>query len=107
LDASNYWYLQADRANNLLELHEYNATVDTVRANTAVTINDSTDYSLRAIAYGQNIEGYLDEGNQISYGSAALNETKTEHGIRAENTAGQFDDFVIYARDGYGALNGF
>lgn len=97
-DTSNYWYLQADRVNNQLELHEYNATVDTVRANVAVTINDSTDYDLRAIAYGQTINGYINAGSRISYGSAVLNETETVHGIRAENTAGQFDDFAIFPR---------
>lgn len=97
-DTSNYWYLQADRANNQLELHEYNATIDTVRANAAVTINNSTDYDLRAIAYGQTIDGFIDAANKISYGSAALNETATIHGIRAENTVGQFDNFVIFPR---------
>lgn len=98
LDTSNYWYLQADRANNQLELHEYNATVDTIRANAAVTINNSTDYNLRAITYGQTIDGFIDAANKISYGSAALNETETVHGIRAENTAGRFDNFVVFPR---------
>lgn len=94
----DYWYLQADRANNQLELHEYNATVDTVRASAAVTFNDSTDYDLRALADAQTIDGFADAGNKISYASAALNESVTVHGIRAENTAGQFVNFAIYPR---------
>lgn len=98
LDTSNYWYLQADRANNQIELHEYNATVDTVRASAAIAINDSTDYDLRAIADAQTINGFLNTGGKISYALAALNETATVHGIRAENTAGRFDNFTIYSR---------
>lgn len=97
-DANNYWYLQADRVANQLELHEYNATVDTVRANAAVVINDNTDYAARAIMYGQTIDGFLDGGNKITYALAALNETSIIHGIRAENTAGEFDNFVAYPR---------
>jgi len=105
-DTSNYWYLQADRANNQLELHEVNATVDTVRANTAVTINDSTDYTLRAICDGTTIDGFINGGNKISYASASLNSTATIHGLYSDNTACQFDDFTVFARDsGYSALD--
>lgn len=97
-DANNYWYLQADRANNQLELHEVDAGSDDIRANAGVTINNSTDYTLRAIANGTTIDGYIDNANKISYGSASSNQTETEHGIRAENTAGQFDNFQIFPR---------
>jgi hypothetical protein len=80
-----------------LELHELNGG-DTVRANAAVTFNNSTDYDLRAIAYAQSIDGFADGGNKISYASAALNENVTVHGIRAENTAGQFDNWACFPR---------
>jgi hypothetical protein len=93
----DYWYLQADRANNQLELHELNGG-DTVRANAAVAIANSTDYDIRAIAYSQTVDGFLDGANKISYGSAALNENVTVHGIRAENTAGQFDNWACFPR---------
>jgi len=107
-DTSNYWFLQADRANNQFELHEYNATVDTVRANAAVVFNDSTDYALRAICNGQTIDGWANSLNKISYGSAALNETETEHGLYADHTECEFDDFLVFARDiGYSRLNKF
>ena len=107
-DTSNYWYLQADRANNQLELHEVNATVDNVRANIAVTINDSTDYVLTAICYGTTITGYLDSSNYITYASASLNETATEHGLYSDNTACEFDNFLIFPRDiGYSSLDKF
>lgn len=106
-DTNNYWFLQADRANNQLELHEY-ASGDTVRANAAVTFNDSTDYDLRAICDGQKIDGFADGANKISYASAALNETKTEHGLYADHTECEFDDFLVFARDsGYSTLNKF
>lgn len=107
-DTSNYWFLQADRANNQFELHEYNATVDTVRANAAVVINDSTDYDLRAICDGQTIDGFLDGANKITYGTAALNETATIHGLYSDNTACQYDGFLIFARDvGYTQLDDY
>ena len=111
-DTNNYWYLQADRANNQLELHEVNAGVDNVRANRAVTINDSTDYVLRARCYGQTIDGYVDGENKIRYESASLNETKTEHGLYSDNTACEFDDFLVFpytegAGGGYSTLDKF
>lgn len=99
-DTANYWYLQADRANNQFELHEYNATVDTVRASAAVTFNDSTDYDLRGICDGQTINGFANGANKISYGSAALNENETEHGLYSDNTACEFDDFLVFDRGG-------
>lgn len=104
-DSNNYWYLQADRANNQLELHEVNGGVDTVRANTAVTINDSTDYNLRAICDGQTIDGYLNGGSKITYSSAVLNETETLHGLYADHAECEFDGFLVFARDGYSDLD--
>jgi len=101
-DTSNYWYVQADRANNQFEIHEYNATVDTVRASNAHTINNDTDYDIFVSANGQTILGYIDAAyaDGITYGSAALNETAKVHGIRAENAAGLFNNFVIYRHNG-------
>lgn len=99
-DTGNYWYLQADRANNQLEIHEVNATVDTVRANVASTINDSTDYTLRVICEGQTVWGYKNGGSaKVLYGSAALNEGATKHGLFSDNAACEFDDLLILARN--------
>lgn len=97
-DTSNYWYLQADRVNNQLELHEVDATVDTVRATAGVVINDSTDYTLRVICEGKTIKGFINGVNLVSYASAALNEGATRHGLFADDAACEFDNFLVFAR---------
>ncbi len=106
-DSSNYWIVRVSTSDNEIQIYEVNATVATKRASTAVTINLATDYDLRSIAYGQTIDAYVDGGDKATYGSAALNETVTVHGLRAYGTNDKFDDFVIYSRDGYSALDGF
>jgi len=98
-DANNYWYLQADRAANQLELHEVNGGADNLRTSTAVVINDSTDYMLRVFAYGTQVYGYIDSENRISYALAWLNETSTLHGLYSDNAACEFDDLLIFARE--------
>jgi hypothetical protein len=98
-DTSNYWYLQADRVNNQLELHEVAATVDTVRANAAATINDSTNYTLRVVSDGQKIEGWINQASHILYASAALNEGATRHGLFSDDSACEFDNLLVFARN--------
>ena len=106
-DANNYWYLQADRAANQLELHEMNGGVDTVRANVAAVINDNTDYTLTAVAHGQRITGCINKGSAIVYTLAALNEGVTVHGLWSDNTVCQFDNFLCFSRNGSYELDDF
>ena len=99
-DMDNYWYLQADRANNRLEIHEVNATVDTVRANAAVAINDSTDYIISGYCHGQEIRCFIGGLNMIVYGSATLNQGATKHGLFSDNSDCKFDNLLVFARNG-------
>ena len=59
----------------------------------------SLPHDLRAICYAQTIDAYLDGANKISYGSAALNENATTHGIYSRTT-GQVthDNWACYPR---------
>jgi hypothetical protein len=105
-DPSNFWYVQADRANNKFETHEVNASVDTVRANAAVVINNNTDYNIKTYCHGQGIAAYLNGNNRTGYGPATLNEGATKHGLFSDNTACEFDDFLLFSRNGeYGKLD--
>jgi hypothetical protein len=97
-DADNYWYVQADRVNDLIEIHEVNASVDTVRDSVAAVIADSTDYTLSAAAFGATIRGWIDKASPVSYTSAILNQGVTVHGLFADDSACQFDNFLVYAR---------
>ncbi len=111
-DNDNLWWISANDADNEIQIYERNAGSDTKRASTAVTVPTGSPVTLRVIADAQNIDGYLDGGNLVSYGSAALNETAQIHGIQTKNAAGTytFDNFVIYPRgtdEEYSALNAF
>ena len=106
-DTDNFWACQANESNNEIIIFERNATVWTGRASTSVTINQSTDYTIKATAEGQTITAYLDDANKISYASATLNQTSTIHGIRFGVASNQFDNFAIYPRSGYTDLDNY
>jgi hypothetical protein len=107
-DTDNYWYLQADRANNRLEIHEVNATVDTVRATAAVAINDSTDYIISGYCHAQSMRCFIDGLSTIAYGTAVLNEGATKHGLFSDNSDCKFDNLLVFARNGdYKDLDSF
>jgi hypothetical protein len=97
-DANNYWMVNADLANNQVELVERNAGIENVRASSAVALTHSTDYDVRAIAYGQTIDIFLNGGNKATYGAAVLNENVTRHGIVGNEVNQTFDNCASYAR---------
>jgi len=97
-DADNRWEIDVLDAQNLIRIVEENGGSRTVRASGAVAIADGVDYNLRAVAYGQTIDAFVDGGSKISYGSAALNETATLHGLRATDASDEFENFAVYAR---------
>ena len=101
-DTTHHWRLVINEQLNLVRIEEVDTGV-TIRAIAAVTINVDTDYDLRMIMDGQTIDGFVDGGNKISYGSAALNEIVTVHGIvdrqsGAITTRSRLDNFHISAR---------
>jgi hypothetical protein len=98
-DTSNHWIIGLTDVSAKFRIIELNAGGATERATTNVVVNAATDYDIRAVLDGQTIDAYLDGGDKISYGSAALNETVTKHGIRTKNEANcQFENFAVYPR---------
>ena len=99
-DSTHYWFLQAaaeGAVDNTFKLYENDAGI-VERASAAVTVTKDTDYQIRVILDGQQIDAFLDGGNKISYGLAAMNETATLLGLRANASDEQYDDFVVYPR---------
>ena len=88
--ATQYWaaIIQLD---NTFIIFEFPSL--TVRANTSVTISESTDYTVRMFTSGNDISATLDGANLITYNSATYN-TATDVGIRGLGQA-QTDDFVV------------
>ena len=112
LDSTHFWLLYLDVIADKISIYENNAGY-TERANAGVTINGGNTYAARVITYGKTIDIYVDGGNKATYGSAALNETATIHGIRHKKngTGGpgepEWDNFTIYSRDGFSALDAY
>lgn len=97
-DDTHWWMCTfGNPAGNQVVLYEQNNGW-TSRASTAVTVNLNTDYDLRVIADGQNIDCFVDGGYKITYGSAALNETETTHGIAGNSTNCRAKNFAVYPR---------
>jgi hypothetical protein len=94
-DTSNYWRMFASDGGNSIGIQEINAGTPTTRATAVVAIADSTDYNAKVVAQGQNITMFLDDANRITYGSAALNEAVTEHGIRMTAANATHDTFTV------------
>lgn len=96
-DATHFWLLSLNAAGNEIALWENDAGF-VKRASTGVALVAGVDYDARVIADGQTIDGFVDGGDKISYGSAALNESATIHGMRATHTNDQFDNFAVSPR---------
>lgn len=100
---ANLWTGTIYPVGNLFRINEINAGAVTTRATIGVTINAATDYDVVLVADGQDIVAFLDGGSRIAYGSAALNETETEHGLYAtwgNNTNVDLDNFHVHGRTG-------
>lgn len=95
---SNYWLVVADFANNLIKIIERNAGTETLRASASVALVTGTDYHVRTVAVGNNIQAYLNGANRCTYASASLNNTATLHGIVGNGAAQTWDNFAIYPR---------
>lgn len=101
-DTTHFWMITISPDDDTVEIWENDAGY-TKRADAAVTINGNTDYDVTAILDGQQIDAFVDGANKASYGSAALNETATIHGVRyvivgtPPDTA-ELDNFIVYPR---------
>jgi len=97
-DTSNYWYVRVHRSENNFAIIEVNGGGFTIRATTPITYAGNHD--VRCIAYGQTIDAFMDGGNKLTYGAAALNEGATIHGLygRTNVATVTLDKFAVYPR---------
>jgi len=96
-DSSNYWRIGAHSKDDVFAITERYSATPTIRASASVTIDTSTFYTIVATFSAKTISATLDGSNNISYGSAALNETKTVFGIFVRNATDAIDDFKVEA----------
>lgn len=99
-DSLNFWAIIINDSGNSFRISEKNGGTYTDRASASVTINGGTLYTLTAQLSGQTITAQIDGGNEISYGSATLNETVTVHGIKARRPGDRIDDFLAETTGG-------
>ena len=97
-DNDNLWMVHGDLGANQIEIVERNAAIETLRGSAAIALTFGTNYDVRAIAYGQTIDAFLNNGNKATYALAALNENVAVHGIVGNGTSETFDNFATYPR---------
>lgn len=97
-DVNNFWALTW-RNTNLVEIIERNGGTVTVRASAALTLTPGNTYEFKLVAIGTSLTGYVDGVQYVSYGSATLNQTNTNHGIYAGATAQPtWDNFKVLSQ---------
>lgn len=101
-DTTHWWSVLTNVVDDEIQIWEVNGTASK-RAATSVTVDSGVQYAVRMVCYGQTIDGFQDGANKTTYGSAALNETETTHGMRSVQTGAittetKIDNLAIYAR---------
>lgn len=104
-DANNFWAIIINDIGNTFRISEKNGGTYTTRASASVTINGGTFYTLTAQLSGATITAQIDGANEISYGSATLNQTTTVHGIKARRPVDRIDDFLAETAAAGGVVN--
>lgn len=94
-NASNYWRVGINEQDDLFRIVERAATVNTSRASASVTFGVGSTGAIRASFLAQSITATVDGANEISYGSAALNESATVHGVFGSVAASAVDNFKV------------
>lgn len=96
-DVNNFWGVTW-RNTNVVELVERNGGTLTVRASAALTLTPGSTYEFKVIASGSTITGYVNGVQYVTYGSATLNQTTTNHGLYAGSTGlPTWDNFKVFA----------
>lgn len=97
-DVNNFWALTW-RNTNVVEIIERNGGTVTVRASAALTLTPGSTYEFKLVANGATLTGYIDGVQYVTYGSATLNQTNTNHGIYAGTTAQPtWDNFKVLSQ---------
>lgn len=96
-NTNNYWQIGINDNVNIFRIVERNAATETSRASVAKTITGGTEYTLVAVLNGTTITATIDGADEISYGSAALNQSTTVHGMKAymDSPTDTLDNFKI------------
>jgi hypothetical protein len=95
-DDSDFWRVVVSVNAGALEILEVVSGVQTVRASSSLTISQGVNYALQAQFAGQTVTATVNGGNQISYNSAASNQSVTKHGLTAgANSNGTASNFQV------------
>ena len=95
--APTMWLAHIQPSSNNLWLWEYNAGW-TARGGLSYAIGTGTPYHLMVSMDGQRIEVCIEDDAAFTYLAAALNETKTLHGIGGNVVDCRIDNFVVYPK---------
>lgn len=101
-DSNNFFKFGVNAQADAFRIVERNGGTNTTRATTSITITPGTYYTVTVNLNGQTVTAQLDGANEISYGSAALNETVENHGLQCRYLGDRMDDFL--ADDGISAV---
>lgn len=91
-DVNNLWLVNASFSAQEVQIYERVAGTYNLRAQSAVTLNASTDYTLQMTASGTSLSGTIN-GVTVNYTSSSL-QTQTQCGFRMDNSNLRVDDFL-------------
>lgn len=92
----NWWCAAARSGSNLFNIVECNSGTITVRASTAVTVSNGTEYTIIFSVSGDDFVATLNNGSRTTYSSSLFN-TVTSHGFggNINGANDQWDDVEI------------
>jgi hypothetical protein len=99
-DASNQWIILPTSFGGLFDLYEVVATVATRKATASFAFSSGTSYSIKIVASGSTISGYVNNALQWAYASATSGQTKAVAGLRTGKsnfpiTVCSWDNFLV------------
>lgn len=103
-DVNNTWSIVW--ATGTWTLYSYASGTPTVRATAAQTLNNAQVYALRVVCLGDVITFSVDGVQKITF-TLSLYNTKTIHGLFANNTAQAFDNLVVTSPQGTNKMLGY
>ena len=97
-DSVNYFFIGGINSSNLWyarrELADVWGNPTTYSGDHSATIADNTDYTLKVVAAGDDVEVFLDGVSIITFTDSNHSAAK-RHGLRAKNTGFDFDNLTI------------
>lgn len=93
VDANNFYYLKIDSSNDNIQLSKRVNGTFALLAETALTINTNTVYTLKLSVDGANLTGYVDGIQKITASDSTFSAGKI--GTRGTSTTYILDDIVV------------